>query len=629
MKAIASLSRSGLFAFCLASASWAGPLDQIMGSDAAQDEFLRPEQAFSVQVEAAPGEVRAHFTVAPGYYLYRERIKISSPDRPEAFVSPDIPPGKAKEDPEFGRIDALVGDFSVRLPQQPTVEPGSTARVELSYQGCAEAGLCYPPIKQGFDLTLTPASSSPGPEGGMAVVASGTGPVAATPAAPDTTGSLPTESQSEADALAARLSNNSLLSILLLFFGFGVLLSFTPCVFPMVPILSGILIGGGRELSAGRGFSIALSYVLAMAGTYALAGVVTALLGGNVQAAMQHPVVLVGFAGVFVVLAFSMFGYWELQMPAALQTRLSGLRGQGGSLQGAALMGALSALIVGPCVAPPLVGALLYIANSGDALLGGLALFVLGLGMGLPLLLLGLSAGHVLPRAGRWMEDVKHLFGVIMLGVAWWLLERLLPGPVMLAGWASLLVLLGVYLGAIDGTYDGESAPARVRRGFGVLALLYGAALLIGAAAGADDPLQPLADLRPTAASAAEDASLVFETVRTSPELQAALSAAKAVGQPVMLDFYADWCVECKRMERTTLRDPGVRQALSGFRLLKADVTDNTPEQRALLNSLDLYGPPATLFYAPPEVVELRRLRLTGFADAERLQAQANAARRP
>jgi thioredoxin:protein disulfide reductase len=595
---------------CLA----AGPLDDLLGSGAATEEsrFLSPDQAFMVDLETAPGEVRANFRVAPGYYLYRDRLQFKVASDPSPLGPPEVPTGKDKVDPEFGTVQAMMEDFAVRLPAQG--EARGPVQIELTYQGCAEAGLCYPPVKRLFDVVLDTAVK------GAAAVAVLNPVEAATAASPANTGGAAAAS---ADALASRIGKGSALSTLALFLGLGLLLSLTPCVFPMVPILSGILVGQDGPLSTARGFWIAAAYVLAMSSTYAIAGVITASLGGNVQAALQHPVILVSFAAVFVALALSMFGYWDLQLPGSWQTRLSGLsaRHRGGSLRGAAVMGSLSALIVGPCVAPPLVGALLYIANSGNAAFGGAALFCLGLGMGLPLLLLGASAGHLLPRAGRWMEEVKHIFGVLMLGVAWWLLERLLPGPVVLAGWAALLVVFGVYLGAVDGTYDGETGPARVRRGAGVLALLCGAALLLGAAAGGDDPLRPLATLGgPGPSSGMGHAPLPFRPVASTTELERELESARAAGEPVMLDFYADWCVECKRMERTTFRDSAVRASLQGFRLLKADVTRNTAADRELMAALGLYGPPATLFYTASSGEELRRLRLTGYAESAELQ---------
>ncbi len=596
----------------------AGLLDDLLGRGGgatAEAEFLPAEQAFEVAVEATPGGLTARFHVAPGYYLYRDRLRFTFAEGSSATLgAPEIPAGKTKEDPEFGVIEAMTGDFAVEVPVSG--DGRSPMRVIVAYQGCAEAGLCYPPAKRMFDLlpvaglATAPPASAPGTTAPFATGASeGAG----------TTGArshASTTDAGEADLLARQLAGATLTSTLLLFLGLGLLLALTPCVFPMVPILSGILVGQGAGLSARRGFMLSLAYVLSMAGTYAIAGVITASLGANVQAALQHPAVLVSFAGLFVLLSLSMFGFYDLQVPSALQTRLSASGGsRRGGIAGAAIMGTLSALIVGPCVAPPLVGALLYIAATGDAFLGGAALFALGLGMGLPLLALGASAGHLLPRAGAWMVAVKHAFGILMLAMAWWLLERLLPGPVVLAGWSVLLLGVAAQLGALEGGRAGEVASARLWRGLGLASLVYGVALMLGAAGGADDPLRPLAGFtaRGSLATAASQPETPFRTVTTAAGVDGELAAAAAAGQPLLLDFYADWCIECKRMERTTFRDPAVLAALAGFRLLKVDVTANDEGQRALLARYALYGPPATLFF-DASGREQRGLRLIGYA---------------
>jgi len=611
---------AGCLALTVAPAN-ANLLDDLLGrggAATAEAEFLPAEQAFEVEVEATPGGLTAHFHVAPGYYLYRDRLRFTFAEGGSATLgAPEIPAGKTKEDPEFGVIEAMTGDFTVDVPVSG--DGRSPMRVIVAYQGCAEAGLCYPPAKRMFDLLpMAGLATAPlaGAPGTTAPLATGAAVGAEGAAASAALSPASTTNAGEADLLARQLAGATLTSTLLLFLGLGLLLALTPCVFPMVPILSGILVGQGAGLSARRGFMLSLAYVLSMAGTYAIAGVITASLGANVQAALQHPAVLVSFAGLFVVLSLSMFGFYDLQVPSALQTRLSAIGGsRRGGIAGAAIMGSLSALIVGPCVAPPLVGALLYIAATGDAFLGGSALFALGLGMGLPLLALGASAGHLLPRAGVWMVAVKHAFGILMLAMAWWLLERLLPGPVVLAGWSVLLLGVAAQLGALEGGRAGEAASARLWRGLGLASLVYGVALMLGAAGGADDPLRPLAGFtaRGSLATAASQPETPFRTVTTAAGVDDELAAAAAAGQPLLLDFYADWCIECKRMERTTFRDPAVLAALAGFRLLKVDVTANDEGQRALLARFALYGPPATLFF-DASGREQRGLRLIGYA---------------
>jgi thiol:disulfide interchange protein DsbD len=381
----------------------------------------------------------------------------------------------------------------------------------------------------------------------------------------------------------------------------------------MIPILSGIIAGQGQQNSHARGFALSLAYVLGMAFTYAAAGVAAGLTGTLLSAALQNPWVLGSFALVFVVLSFSMFGFYELQLPSSLQSKLSDEAGylQGGRGIGVFLMGALSALIVGPCVAAPLAGALLYIGQTGDAVFGGVALFVMALGMGVPLLLVGLSAGTLLPKAGAWMEAVKKAFGVLLLATAVWLLAPVLPAVVQMLAWAALLIIPAIYLHALDPLPPHAKGWQRFWKGIGIVMLLTGAALLLGALAGGRDPLQPLAGLRGQA-QAAESGKLPFERVLTVEALQQRLSA---VDRPVMLDFYADWCVSCKEMERFTFANPAVAEKLAKFTLLKADVTANTPEDKALLARFGLFGPPGIIFF-DTKGHEIAGKRIVGFQDA-------------
>jgi thiol:disulfide interchange protein DsbD len=409
------------------------------------------------------------------------------------------------------------------------------------------------------------------------------------------------------------------------FFGFGVLLSFTPCVLPMVPILSGIIVGQGHKVTRSHALALSGVYVVGMAITYAAAGVAAGLSGTLLANALQNPWVLGTFALLFVVLSLSMFGFYELQVPAALQSRLAGSsnRMRGGTLGGVFVMGVLSALMVGPCVAAPLAGALLYINQSRDALLGGSALFSMALGMGVPLMAVGASAGTLLPKAGAWMQTVKNFFGVVLLGLAIWIVSPILPAVLPMLMWAGLLICSAVYLHAIDPLPHNASGLRKLWKGVGVIALLVGVALLVGALSGGRDLLQPLSGLRAGATGAAPGALAPgFRSVASIAEVDRALG--QAGGRPVMLDFYADWCVSCKEMERFTFTDPAVQARMAKLVLLKADVTANTPDDRALLKRFGLFGPPGTIFFdAHGRVLEAPRA--IGFQPAERFRGVLDA----
>ena len=402
------------------------------------------------------------------------------------------------------------------------------------------------------------------------------------------------------------------------FFGFGLLLAFTPCVFPMIPILSSLIAGQGATLTRRRALLLSLTYVLAMAATYTVAGVLAALLGQNLQIWFQNPWILAVFSGMFVVLALSMFGLYELQLPATLQNRLVDWsnRQRGGHHVGVAVMGLLSALIVGPCVAPPLIGVLTFIAVTGDLALGAAALFALSLGMGAPLLLIGASAGHWLPRAGHWMERIKAVFGVLLLAVALWLLDRILPATASMALWATLLIVTATYMGVLQPVAHGAPAWRTLIKGLGLVLLIYGILLLIGVASGGRDPWQPLRGVRLIASAAGEASATtesLFHPVKTMADVERAVRAAN--GQLVMLDFYADWCVSCRELERETFADPAVQATLAGMTVLRADVTANDDDDQALLKHFGIIGPPALLFFGL-EGTERREYRRVGFIDA-------------
>jgi thiol:disulfide interchange protein DsbD len=531
-----------------------------------------------------------------GYYLYRHAF--AAQVRPAAgegggnavLGEPEIPAGLAKFDDYFGDVEVYYGEATVRVPVRSGAGP---VEVGITYQGCADAGLCYPPETRWVPVTL-----AGGPAGGTSA-----GDGAAPSDAVARGGSAPAEGGDSATLtedrrLAAVLADAGLLTALLLFFLGGVGLAFTPCVLPMVPILSSIIVGQEGTLTRGRAFGLSLSYVLGMAFTYAAVGVLVGLFGAglNLQAALQSPAVLVVFAALFVVLAFSMFGFFELRLPASWQSGLNsfGDRFGGGRHTGVLVMGALSALVVSPCVSAPLAGALIYLSATGDAVLGGAALLALGLGMGVPLLVIGASGGHLLPRTGAWMNAVKSVFGVGLLAVAVWLLERVVPAGVTLALWAGLAIGVGVYLGALD--FAPRQGWGQLWKASGAFAFVYGVLLLIGAASGAEDPLKPLARFGVAAGAApAAEQSLEWRAVRTLEDLRGAV--AEANGQPVLLDLYADWCISCKVMERSVFPQPEVASRLAQFRLLRVDVTRNSAEDRELLTALGLFGPPSLVFF--------------------------------
>ena len=575
-----------------------------LGGGFSQDELLPADQAFRFSAEVENGNtVRVDWQIADGYYLYREKFRFSLLDAPGIRLGRiDIPHGKPKEDEAFGTVEVFYHQIGFDLSLiRANTQPARIA-LEAHFQGCAERGVCYPPMKKRVVLDLPAARTSSG--------------IAEDGASRSTDSAA---MQSEQDRIAAELGSSSLWLTVLSFLGFGVLLAFTPCCFPMIPILSGLIVGHGHRITAGRAFVLSLSYVLGLAATYTVFGLLAGLFGSNLQAVFQEPWVIIAFSLVFVLLSLSMFGLYELQMPAALQYRFSSLsnRQHGGTAIGAAVMGLLSALIVGPCVAAPLTGALIYIGQTGDAVLGGLALFAMGFGTGIPLLVVGTSAGKLLPKAGPWMSATKAVFGIMMLAVAIWMLERILPPAVTMALWAVLCIISAIYLGATDALAQDTSGWRRLWKGVGMVMLTYGVLLLIGVASGSRDMLQPLYKIAGPAADSSQDSERVaFHSIRSVAELDRQLKKAGRMNKWVMLDFYADWCISCKEMEYYTFSDPNVRTVLDDMVLLQADVTENSAADQALLKRFNLIGPPATLFFGPDEV-ERQSFRLVGFVDAE------------
>ena len=577
-------------------------------------KFLPPAEAFRVEATAEGADrLRVDFLVTPGYYLYRHRMSFAIDAGEGAVVAatlgaPNIPAGEEKEDEFFGRQQVFHQALSVTIPVSRA--PGGALEVPLvvGLQGCADAGLCYPPEKRRLKVVLPAAS-------GTATA----GPPPGATAAGATGGFV-----SEQDRLAALIREGRLPLVLATFFGLGLLLAFTPCVLPMVPILSGIIAGQGSTVTTKRAFTLSLAYVLGMAVTNTLAGIAAAAAGQQVQALFQKPWIIVLFALFFVVMALSMFGLFTIQVPAALQSRLADAsnRRRAGTLGGVAAMGALSALIVSACVAPPLFAALAVIAQTGDLVRGGSVLFAMSLGMGVPLLAVGASAGRLLPKAGAWMDTVKQFFGVLLLAVAVWMLARILPERATLALWA-VPALAGAWL--LWRWRAGAGAGAGIPRGAARIAgLLLGAwalTMLVGAALGGRDPLAPIPQLERDAQG------LEFRAVKGTAGLDRELAAAAAAGRPVMLDFYADWCVSCKEMERDTFTDEAVKRSLAGAVLLKADVTANDAADQALLQRFGIFGPPTIAFWST-DGTERTQYRVVGFMKAAEFAAIATQATR-
>ncbi len=582
-------------------------LGATLGFNSSQPEFLDPEDAFFYSAEAVDSHtLRADFDIVDEYYLYKDKFEFTIESSEEITVVSAVgSKGKEKDDEFFGLMEVYYGKASFTLKLAHSLEKETPITLVARYQGCADAGLCYPPTTSRIDILLPAGDGT----------------------SPGSTDS-PTHSApmlSEQDQLADNLANKSAWLTIATFFGLGLLLAFTPCVFPMIPILSSIIVEQGEQITTRRAFTLSLVYVLAMALTYTIAGVFAGMFGENLQIMLQNVWVLGTFSIVFVLLSLSMFGFYELQLPSAVQSKLSKMSNnqQGGTLAGTAIMGFLSALIVGPCVAPPLAGALIYIGQSGDAVLGGMALFALSMGMGLPLLAIGASAGKLLPHAGNWMNSIKAVFGVLLLAVAIWMLERIIPAPATLALWSILLIGSSIYMGALEPVGIDGTGWKKLWKGVGLTLLIYGSLLLIGAASGAKDPLQPLQGVSLAATSSTQQSNkLAFKIIKSVDELQQEIAQAKENGQPVMLDFYADWCISCKEMERYTFSDPQVIAALSGFRLLKADVTANNANDKALLKAFNLIGPPSIIFY-DQSGQELRHLRLVGFMDASSFRQHA------
>ena len=533
------------------------------------DSPLTPDQAFKLVVNAQDkNTLQASFTVAPGHYLYRDRIQFESKNVSIDHVT--FPKGEIKKDANFGEMEVFHHSFVAQIFLKDRLENLDKITLQASFQGCSEKGLCYSPIHKTIIVELSK------------------------------TGVQQATNDPQDDQATTLLKGGKLWLIIIGFFGFGLLLALTPCVLPMIPILSGIIVGDKKvhhhATSRLHAFNLSLAYVFGMSLSYSLAGVAAGLSGQLLSNALQSAWMLAVTAVIFVLLAFSMFGFYELRLPSRLENRMVNIANgiKGGQLIGVFTMGALSALIVSPCVAAPLAGALIYISQTHDVLLGGIALFALSIGMGVPLLLIGASAGHVLPKAGIWMTTVRNFFGVLMLGVAIYMIAPVIPSSLQMLLWAALLIIPAIYLHALDPLPSDANASARFLKGIGIMLLALGLTLVIGAASGAKSPWQPLAGLS-SQKSEKTNTRLAFKRIHNISELEANIQQAK--GKVVMLDFYADWCVACKELEEFTFSDSAVKQALKNMVLLQADVTANSAEDVALLNRFKLFGPPGIIFF--------------------------------
>ncbi len=599
------------------------PSLQSILANSGKDEVIPVDKAYQLSAKVGgPQELRLNWNIAQGTYLYQEKLKFKIKQGDGITLGEyKLPPAKIKKNAL--RPDGTTGDLPVYyhrlhipVPLIRTNSAATTITLEVFYQGCADFGFCYPPqIKQlrldlpQFDgkTTTTTSTVSPSPE-----------------ASADQAGAA-----SELDSLIAILRGGNYWLIIGVFLLAGLGLALTPCIFPMIPILSGIIIGQGKEITTAKAFTISLIYVLAMAIVYTIAGVLAGLFGENLQAAFQNPWILSAFAGLFVLLALSMFGFYDLQLPSGLQGRLTEISNQqqGGTLIGAAIMGALSALIVGPCVAPALAAAILVIGQSGDPVLGGVALFALSMGMGAPILAFGTSSGKLLPKVGSWMDTVKSVFGVAMLGVAIIMLERIIPATVAMLLWGTLLVVSSIYMGALHELPVEASGWQRLWKGLGVVIMIYGSLMLVGAAAGGTDTVQPLRGIA-TFNGSAQQQHLNFIPIKSESDLARELKIASSQNRPVMLDFTAEWCTTCKEMERYTFSDSGVIKALEGFVLLRADVTANDEiDKRLLQGRFGMPGPPSIMFFNR-NGRERKKFRVVGFVPADKFAAHIQQAAR-
>ncbi len=578
-------------------------------------DFLDPDEAFKVKAKlTASRSVVLQWEIAEGYKLYRDQVKIAVESGETELNDPVLPEGEIVTDPSTNERMAVYHD-KLRV-EVPVLKASAPFTLTVTYQGCAEDGLCYAPFNRIFQVDpskpglLQPvATPEGGASGNLLITDGGTAPDSSEKAS---------AAKPEGDLSLSQsiLESRSILKISFVFLIFGLLLAFTPCILPMIPILSSIIVGDGCY-GRGRSFMLAVTYSLGMAMVYTLLGIAAGLAGEGLSGALQQPWVLGLFALLLVVLALSMFDVYQLQIPGIMQSSIAKTCGKlkGGQIAGVFFMGALSALIVGPCVAAPLAGTLVYISQTRDVVIGGFALFSMAMGMSIPLLLVGLSAGTLLPKAGAWMNGVKYLFGLMLIAVAIWMVSPVLPGPLVLLLWGALAMLCAVFLHLFDSLPEKPSIAMKFGKALGIVLLVIGILELAGAAAGGTNPLEPLAPFRSRTGGSVsvEETGLKFTRIRSEAELDAALASAE---KPVMLDFYADWCVSCKELEHFTFSDPAVRKQLETTTLLQVDVTANTPDDKALMKRFGIFGPPAIIFF-DASGNEIPGSRVVGFLEAK------------
>jgi thiol:disulfide interchange protein DsbD len=598
-----SIASIGLLPNAYAAESRLSSFANSLIEDEGADTFLSPKQAFQLDLSAKDAQsIQANFTVVPSYYLYKSRIKfVLAPGTSAEITAVEFPVAEIKEDKNFGKMEVYHHDFKVKVNLANI--KNNVIKIAATYQGCSERGLCYAPMTTTFTVDLATAKNV----------------VTATNTATQTVSVI----ENETDNTTKILKSGNLWLVIAGFFVAGLLLSLTPCVLPMIPILSSIIVGSQSQQvkpSKLHAFGLSVAYVLGMALSYTLAGIAAGLSGNLLSQSLQNVWVLGASALIFMLLALSMFGFYELKLPQSFEVKMlnTSNRLKGGHFFGVFIMGALSALIVSPCVAAPLAGALIYIGQTHNVFLGGVGLFALAIGMGIPLLLIGASAGSLLPKTGDWMNAVRNFFGVLMLGIAIWLISPVIPESIQLGLWAVLLIVTAVYHNALDNLPAHASNFAKLWKGVAVLLLICGVALFIGALSGAKSPLTPLSNF--TISSAGQSkilTSLPFTRIASIAELEQKLAASN---QPVMLDFYADWCVACKELEQLTFSDRKVQQQLKNTTLLQVDVTANSDEDKALLKRFGLFGPPGIAFFNGSGK-EMTTLKTVGFQNADRFSA--------
>lgn len=561
-----------------------------------QRKVLSPEEAFNLKVQKTGEVISIKLSVGEGIYVYDDKLKISISDPKVVSLDKEIKrPSPTKHDEYLVHEKAINLLIPINLIKK-YINSGQY-KIKVEYQGCATSGICYQPMSKEFSFDLGSGSKK---------------------------ANIIEKELSEQDAIANSLKNDSVWLVLLTFFGFGLLLSLTPCIFPMIPILSSIIVSQAEKITTKRAFFLSLVYVVSMALAYTISGVLAGLFGANIQAALQNPWIISIFSLVFVFLAFSMFGFYEIQMPRFIQSRLTKKSDemQGHGIIGVAIMGFLSALIMGPCVAAPLAGALVYIGQSGDALLGGLSLFVMSLGMGVPLLLVGVGAKRYMPKPGVWMNNVSATFGVVMLALAIWTLSRIVDANIIMFMWTFLAIGSAVYMGALERLKNDAKGIDKLIKSMAVIILIYGAILFVGSVSGATNPLNPLSKFTQKSLVSAQievSEENDFELVKNLGELESIIKNSK---KPILVDFYADWCVSCVELDTYTFSDPLVKSKMKNFKLVRVDVTKNSKDDKELLNKFGLFGPPAIMFFKDKQ--ELKSKRIIGFKDSKEFLEQLN-----